>query len=110
MVWLDALITNVDRTPRNPNLLCWHGQMWLIDHGAALYRQHAEDDFVATARQPFPLIEQHVLLPVRRVARRGPRPPRVEGGPSMSSTSCPDEWLIGPLAGRRYKRWLEARA
>src|SRR5262245_66676265 len=37
VVWLDALLTNVDRTARNPNLLRWHGRMWLIDHGAALY-------------------------------------------------------------------------
>ena len=40
VVWLDALTTNVDRTPRNPNLLVWHGRTWLIDHGAALFRQH----------------------------------------------------------------------
>ena len=40
VVWFDALVTNVDRTPRNPNLLCWHGRLWLIDHGAALYLQH----------------------------------------------------------------------
>src|SRR3954471_20916812 len=37
IVWFDALMTNVDRTPRNPNLLSWHGRLWLIDHGAALY-------------------------------------------------------------------------
>ncbi|MEA2147110.1 MAG: hypothetical protein QOG59_2697, partial [Solirubrobacteraceae bacterium] len=40
LVWFDALITNVDRTPRNPNLLVWHGRTWLIDHGAAFFRQH----------------------------------------------------------------------
>ena len=40
VVWLDALTTNVDRTPRNPNLLLWHERLWLIDHGAALYLQH----------------------------------------------------------------------
>jgi hypothetical protein len=40
IVWLDALTTNVDRTPRNPNLLLWHDRLWLIDHGAALYLQH----------------------------------------------------------------------
>jgi hypothetical protein len=62
VVWFDDLITNVDRTPRNPNLLQWHGKPWLIDHGAALYAQHSADDFVAAAAKPFPLIEQHVLL------------------------------------------------
>src|SRR3954464_11692764 len=43
VVWLDALVTNVDRTPRNPNLLRWHGNLWLIDHGAALYAFHGSD-------------------------------------------------------------------
>jgi hypothetical protein len=63
VVWFDALVTNVDRTPRNPNLLVWHGRLWLIDHGAALYHQHADGDLVAAARRPFPLVAQHVLLP-----------------------------------------------
>jgi hypothetical protein len=63
IVWLDALTTNVDRTPRNPNMLCWHGRLWLIDHGAALYRQHAWDDPAAEARRPFPAVRDHVLLP-----------------------------------------------
>ena len=40
IVFFDALVTNIDRTPRNPNLLTWHGRTWLIDHGAAFYRQH----------------------------------------------------------------------
>src|SRR3712207_5588201 len=40
IVWFDALVTNVDRTPRNTNLLMWHGRIWMIDHGAALYVQH----------------------------------------------------------------------
>jgi hypothetical protein len=40
VVWLDALLTNVDRSAANPNLLVWHQQVWLIDHGAALYLQH----------------------------------------------------------------------
>jgi hypothetical protein len=63
VVWLDALITNVDRTPRNPNLLTWHGRTWVIDHGAALYRQHAADDLATEAARPFPPIRDHVLLP-----------------------------------------------
>src|SRR3954468_18063444 len=63
IVWFDALMTNVDRTPRNPNLLWWHGRLWLIDHGAALYLQHGADDLPALANRPFPLIREHVLLP-----------------------------------------------
>ena len=63
-VWLDALTTNIDRTPRNPNLLVWEDAVWLIDHGAALYFHHdwpSVDD--TRARSPFPSIKDHVLLP-----------------------------------------------
>jgi hypothetical protein len=62
VVWLDALTTNVDRTPRNPNLLIWHDRMWLIDHGAALYLQHGGLDPAEHFDKPFPLIAEHVLL------------------------------------------------
>ncbi|HKW82521.1 MAG TPA: HipA family kinase, partial [Burkholderiaceae bacterium] len=54
IVWLDALITNVDRTPRNPNLLRWHGNLWLIDHGASLFVHHGSSDPLAVAGRPFP--------------------------------------------------------
>src|SRR3954468_22081775 len=54
---------NLDRTPRNPNLLTWHGRTWLIDHGAALYPQHSDAGLAASAHDPFRLIAQHVLLP-----------------------------------------------
>jgi hypothetical protein len=63
IVWLDALTTNVDRTPRNPNLLLWHSRLWLIDHGAALYLHHGGLDPAEHAARPFPLIAEHVLLP-----------------------------------------------
>jgi hypothetical protein len=61
IVWLDALVENVDRTPRNVNLLVWHRRLWLIDHGAALYRQHSGLDPEA-ARGPFTAVRDHVLL------------------------------------------------
>jgi hypothetical protein len=65
VVWLDALISNVDRTPRNPNLLVWHERMWLIDHGAALYFHHRDGwDPEADAGRAFPGIADHVLLPL----------------------------------------------
>jgi hypothetical protein len=64
IVWLDALTTNVDRSPRNPNLLIWHDRLWLIDHGAALYLQHGGLDPEAHAERPFALIAEHVLLPL----------------------------------------------
>ncbi|WP_372790269.1 HipA family kinase [Paraconexibacter sp.] len=63
VVWFDALVENVDRSPRNPNLLVWHGAMWLIDHGAALYRQHSGGG-LGEGGGSFPLSGQHVLLPV----------------------------------------------
>jgi hypothetical protein len=62
VVWFDALVMNVDRTPRNPNLLAWHGRVWLIDHGAAFYRQHGEAPLAESAGAPFPHIRDHVLL------------------------------------------------
>ena len=63
IVWFDALVTNVDRTPRNANMLVWHRRLWLIDHGAALYFHHAWDDYLARAAAPFALVRDHVLLP-----------------------------------------------
>lgn len=62
IVWLDALTTNVDRSPRNPNLLVWHDRTWIIDHGVALFRQHGPRPLAATAHDPFPQIADHVLL------------------------------------------------
>ena len=64
IVWFDAYVTNVDRTVRNTNMLMWHRQLWLIDHGATLYFHHAPDWTADRdrAREPFPLIKHHVLL------------------------------------------------
>lgn len=63
IVWFDALVSNVDRTPRNTNLLVWHRKLWLIDHGAALYFHHNWDGYLQRATDPFVLIRNHVLLP-----------------------------------------------
>lgn len=63
IVWLDAFITNVDRTFRNTNMLVWHQELWLIDHGASLYFHHAFTDPEGHAKVPFTLIKDHVLLP-----------------------------------------------
>jgi len=64
IVWFDALITNVDRTHRNPNLLVWHRRIWMIDHGAAFFRQHAGKPLPHTAHDPMPtpMLADHVLL------------------------------------------------
>jgi hypothetical protein len=56
-------VTNVDRTPRNPNLLTWHGRLWLIDHGASLYFHHAWRGWEAASKRPFAAARDHVLLP-----------------------------------------------
>ena len=74
IVWFDALVTNVDRTARNPNMLMWHRKLWLIDHGAALYFHHAwDEDSVAHSRTPFPAIKDHVLLPFAGVLEEADR-------------------------------------
>ena len=64
IVWFDALTTNVDRTARNTNMLLWHRQLYLIDHGAALFFHHTWTDYLARSRSPFPQIRDHVLLPL----------------------------------------------
>jgi len=64
IVWFDAYITNVDRTPRNANMLMWHHRLWLIDHGAALYFHHAWTDMDQRSKDPFTRIKEHILLPI----------------------------------------------
>jgi hypothetical protein len=95
IVWFDALVTNVDRTPRNPNLLVWHGRVWLIDHGAAFYRQHGEAPLADSASAPFAHIRDHVLL-----GRAGPIPEAdarladIAREAVPHSVACvPDAWL-----------------
>jgi hypothetical protein len=98
IVWFDALVANVDRTPRNSNLLTWHRQLWLIDHGAALYFHHAWERAGAAAESAFPAVKDHVLLPwAAEIAAAGERlAPRlardlVEG----VLAQVPDAWLSG---------------
>ena len=63
IVWLDALLLNVDRTVRNTNMLWWNKELWLIDHGAALYFHHNWQDW-ENPKRPFAKIKDHVLLPI----------------------------------------------
>jgi hypothetical protein len=63
IVWLDALLMNVDRTIRNTNMLLWQKELWLIDHGAALYFHHSWSNPKEQALRPFVNIKDHVLLP-----------------------------------------------
>jgi hypothetical protein len=104
VVWFDALVTNVDRTPRNPNLLRWHGDLYLIDHGAALYAFHGADP-VARARTGFPAIRDHVLLgEAASIADADARlTPRVDVATAVAVV--PDAWADG----LPYAEFLAAR-
>jgi hypothetical protein len=110
VVWLDALLQNVDRTPRNPNLLRWHGDVWLIDHGAALYRQHAWVDPVGEARRPFATVAQHVLLgdaaPLTDVDAE--LAARVDAAVDEAVAAVPAEWFVR-LPPEAYAGHLHAR-
>jgi hypothetical protein len=96
VVWFDALVTNVDRTARNANMLMWHRRLWLIDHGAALYFHHNWDNYLARSRAPFPKIREHVLLPSASAleeadARLAPLP--TEGLIRELLSFVPELWL-----------------
>ena len=62
IVWLDAFITNIDRSAKNTNMLIWHKELWLIDHGSCLNFQYTWDDWETKALNPFSYIKEHVLL------------------------------------------------
>ncbi|HET7181279.1 MAG TPA: HipA family kinase [Candidatus Limnocylindrales bacterium] len=101
VVWFDALVTNTDRSPRNPNLLAWHRRLFLIDHGAALFIHHTWRDADAHARRPLTTIGDHVMLPAagsladahERMAQRVTEPLLRE-----IVAAVPDAWLSLPAA------------
>jgi hypothetical protein len=98
IVWFDAFITNIDRTVRNPNMLIWHKQLHLIDHGAALYFQHAWEDHLSRATSPFAAIRQHALLPIAgdlQAADTELAPRITEELLRRILDEVPDEWLTG---------------
>jgi hypothetical protein len=64
IVWLDCLLTNVDRTARNTNMLMWNKELWLIDHGAALYFHHSWNNWEEQSIRPFIQVKDHVLIPL----------------------------------------------
>jgi hypothetical protein len=100
-VWFDAFVTNVDRTARNPNLLCWHKELYFIDHGAALYFHHDWKDPPTSARSRFPAIREHVLLPHADRIEAVDRSLRARLGEPLFSQvleDVPDAWLL-PEAG-----------
>ncbi len=120
VIWLDGLITNPDRSPKNPNLLVWHGRPWLIDHGAALYIHHTWRDPAAhAARSHAERLADHVLLPfASSIAAADERlAPLVTAGLLAGLVAAiPDVWLpddpvIGDAAAQRsgYLAYLGAR-
>jgi hypothetical protein len=99
-VWLDALTLNVDRTPRNPNLLVWHRRLYGIDHGAALYMQHRWEDALGDAEhahRPFPQVRDHVLLPFAG---------SIAEADALLAPQVTDT-LLGQLAGAVPNAWLD---
>lgn len=98
IVWLDAYVTNIDRTPRNANLLMWHRKLWLIDHGAALYFHHSWTDMDRRVKDPFALIKDHILLPFASAleAVDGPMASMInENGIREIVELVPDDWMYG---------------
>jgi hypothetical protein len=102
IVWFDAFTSNVDRTPRNTNLLVWHRKLWLIDHGAALYFHHGwtGGDAVTNserARDAFARIKDHVLLPLatQLEAADAASVARLDARTLQTIVaSIPDAWLV----------------
>jgi hypothetical protein len=113
IVWLDCLLTNVDRTPRNTNMLIWHKELWLIDHGAALYFHHSWHNWEEAAKRPFVQVKDHVLLP------RASELDAVDAELSTIITSeliqnivslVPDEWLTGESSFTSPQQYRDAYA
>lgn len=119
IVWFDAYVMNVDRTARNTNMLMWHKELWLIDHGAALYVHHTAPDWPEQSRRPFAQIKDHVLLPLATELdavdadfRQLLTAERIQAIVSL----IPDDWLMDSgsveLASAQrqvYARFLETR-
>lgn len=96
IVWLDAFITNVDRTFRNTNMLMWHKELWLIDHGSSFYFHHSWDNWEAQAKSPFSFIKDHVLLPFANDLDKADEElnPKIDDSFIQELVKLiPDEWL-----------------
>ncbi|WP_224998283.1 HipA family kinase [Cesiribacter sp. SM1] len=97
IVWFDCLITNVDRTPRNTNMLMWHKELWLIDHGASFFFHHSWQDIEKQAMRPFVQIKDHVLLQQATALEEVDRAFSALLTPELIDSIVsliPDEWLV----------------
>jgi len=118
IVWLDCLLTNVDRTVRNTNMLMWHKELWLIDHGASLYFHHNWDNWQEQAVKPFVQVKDHVLLPWAARLEDAESELKVKLTDSVIqriTEQVPDEWLnnkegVLPADAKKvYAQFLEMR-
>jgi hypothetical protein len=103
IVWLDAFTANVDRTPRNANMLLWHKELWLIDHGAAFFYQHNWEKFLDNARNPFKQIKTHILLPFAGEIEKADAESAAKFSPEVVREIVeliPDSWLENPIEER----------
>jgi len=98
IVWFDAYVSNVDRTARNANMLVWHRRLRLIDHGAALYFQHAWDGRSDLSQDPFTRIKDHILLPFAGALR--------EADAVMAARITPD--VVRGIVALVPEAWLGA--
>jgi len=111
IVWFDAFVSNVDRTPRNTNMLMWHREPWLIDHGSSMYFHHTpgwEED-PSRPRAPFPQIRQHVLLPRASALQDADAALSAMLTPEVVGdilSLVPDAWGVD---GDAYRRYFAAR-
>ena len=109
IVWFDAYVTNIDRTPRNANMLMWHRKLWLIDHGAALYFHHGWREGTDRSGDAFPAIKDHVLLRFANELRNADSMLSARLTPSVIVdvvAAVPDAWLTGntPFASPEHAR------
>ena len=96
VVWLDSYVTNIDRTPRNVNILIWNGNLWLIDHGSCLYFHYDWNGYLERSRTPFPYIKDHTLLSFAGGLDRADDAARSSLTPEILENIVrliPDEWL-----------------
>lgn len=102
IVWLDALLMNVDRTVKNTNMLVWHKELWLIDYGAALYFHHSWDNWQEQVSKPFVQIKDHVLLKQATAVEAIDAQYRElfnQENIAKVLNAVPDEWLIDEVRG-----------
>lgn len=118
IVWLDAFLTNVDRSRQNPNMMMWNNELWLIDHGASLYFHHSRKDPKEAALDPFPYIKTHALLKTASRLEEADKLMRQAITPRTLGKIVdllPDEWLtddtdVTPEERRQeYKTFLSMR-